>query len=453
MAVQHKRATYFTDLHIKNARSFKGEHHLCLTDKSGAPARWTMILGENGVGKTTLLQCLAYLKPSFNTRIRDDGSEQPVDFLEAAGVDEVESIIELGRQGDIAFEIKASFLSNSSLGVRPNKSTGKFEVGISFDRVDGIVERFDGINHDSADPPEPLILCYGPSRHMGVGNADAMPPSVVTSSLFDDTVQLIDAEELIQQLDYIRLKRRTHVAKRQLDMLLEMIAALLPDVQSKEDINVQPPSPIQKGAKTGVHVKTPYGEIPLRQLSFGYQTMTAWLADMAWQLFMHFPHSDNPLREPAIVLVDEIDIHLHPRWQRELRELLTNHFPAVQFIATAHSPLMAQANMDENLIVVVRDDDGAAIRNDPMVVSTWRVDQVITSELFGLESPWPPNVDQLLEEQRSLTAKRTLTKKQKARLGEIQAKVLALPTEESPEDKRAMDIIRRAAEALTKVSA
>jgi predicted ATP-binding protein involved in virulence len=453
MAPRRKRATYFRALHIKNARSFKGEHHLSLIDESGAPARWTMILGDNGVGKTTLLQCLAYLKPSFNTKDVDSGSDQPNFFLEASGVDEFDAITGLGSQGDIEFEIKASFLSNACIGKRPDKSTNAFDLGIIFSRLNGKVESFNDIHHESDDILEPLLLCYGASRHMGTRNADAVPPTVVKSSLFEDAVQLIDAEELIQQLDYIRLKRKTRIATRQLDMLLEMIAALLPDVDSKGDIDIQPPSPIHKDAKTGVHIKTPYGEIPLRQLSFGYQTVTAWLTDMAWRLFIHFPKSKNPLHEPAIVLVDEIDIHLHPRWQRELRQLLIAHFPAVQFITTAHSPLMAQANMDENLVVVVRDDDRADIRNDPVVVGNWRVDQVITSELFGLESPWPPGVNRLLDEQRALTARSRLTKSQKARLGEVQAKVLALPTAKSPEDERAMDIIRRAAEALVKVQA
>ena len=61
------------------------------------------------------------------------------------------------------------------------------------------------------------------------------------------------------------------------------------------------------------------------------------------RLFEHYPESPDPLSEPGIVLIDNIDLHLHPSWQRHVMENLTACFPGVQFIATAHSPLIAQA--------------------------------------------------------------------------------------------------------------
>ena len=83
--------------------------------------------------------------------------------------------------------------------------------------------------------------------------------------------------------------------------------------------------------------------VSLGRLSLGYQTVFAWTLDIAWRLIERYPRSPNPLQEPAIVLVDEIDLHLHPHWQRDIREHLTEQFPRIQFIATAHSPLMAQS--------------------------------------------------------------------------------------------------------------
>ncbi len=71
-----------------------------------------------------------------------------------------------------------------------------------------------------------------------------------------------------------------------------------------------------------MHAITPYGEIPFNDLSFGYQTTAAWLADIAYRLLRQYPDSNNPLLMPAIVLVDEIDLHLHPNWQRQLRDKL-----------------------------------------------------------------------------------------------------------------------------------
>ena len=67
MDVRLKRATFLTRLALENVKSFAGEHVLNLVEKKGNPARWTLILGDNGVGKTTLLECLAHLTPVFNS--------------------------------------------------------------------------------------------------------------------------------------------------------------------------------------------------------------------------------------------------------------------------------------------------------------------------------------------------------------------------------------------------
>ena len=101
----------------------------------------------------------------------------------------------------------------------------------------------------------------------------------------------------------------------------------------------------------------------------------AWTADIAWRLLSHYPKSAKPLQEPAIVIVDEIDLHLHPNWQREIRRHLIEHFPAVQFITTAHSPLMAQDALDANLAVIQVRDGEATIVSDPAVVKSWRLDR------------------------------------------------------------------------------
>ena len=131
------------------------------------------------------------------------------------------------------------------------------------------------------------------------------------------------------------------------------------------------------------------GEVPLRQLSLGYQTMLAWVADLGWRLFAHYPNSKYPLQGPAIVLIDEIDLHMHPNWQRQIRERLTRNFPNVQFNGTAHSPLMAQAFLDANLAVVMRENDHSIIVNDPEVVANWRVDQIATSWRVPSASSFP----------------------------------------------------------------
>jgi len=204
----------------------------------------------------------------------------------------------------------------------------------------------------------------------------------------------------------------------------------------------------EKQLKPGIEVKTPYGWVSIKDLSLGYKTLIAWMVDFASRLFNRYPDSPNPLAEPAVVLVDEIDLHLHPKWQRNLMSFLSDLFPNTQFIATAHSPLVVQAATEANIVLLKREGDHVVIDNDVKAIRGWRVDQMLTSDLFGLESARPPEMDELLAERTKILSKGRLTKKDKERLEEIEARIGSLPTGETPEEIEAMDVIRRAAERL-----
>ena len=58
-------------------------------------------------------------------------------------------------------------------------------------------------------------------------------------------------------------------------------------------------------------------------LSLGYRTTAGWVVDLAWRFINRYPESPNPLAEPAVVLIDEIDLHLHPRWQLRIMKDLS----------------------------------------------------------------------------------------------------------------------------------
>ena len=459
MTAEAKRASFLTQLALENVKSFLGSHLLSLTDENGRPARWTLILGENGVGKTTLLECLAHLAPVFNSNDQV-GSADPEMFIEPRVAAAPNSVLEnLGRNGDIEFKIEATFAVDSRLNMG-EAPTDTVDTSMTFSRKNGEADNIKTSEwgkdkrvvlskwKEFSKFEEPLILAYGAGRHMGVENLDFSEAPEATESLLQGTIELFDAEELLKQIDYASLPEGAIKAKGQRQVLLEMIAALLPEVEQASNIKIYPPAALGTKEKSGVYVRTSDGEVRLRQLSFGYQTMMAWVSDIGWRLFARYPDSTNPFHEPAIVLVDEIDLHLHPKWQRQLRERLTVHFPNIQFIATAHSPLMVQAFLDANLAVVVRQGDHSIIENDPAVLASWSVDQIVTSDLFGLNTAWPPEVEALFNEQRALLAKTARTTEDNARLEEITKAMLTLPTERNPANEEAMSIVREAAALL-----
>ena len=249
-------------------------------------------------------------------------------------------------------------------------------------------------------------------------------------TLFDETLALPNPAErvmrayLLSTLDGEEEGVRDE-AKKRYERLKSSLVEALPDVQ-KVSIKARYGQPV-------VLFATHYGEVPFEQLSAGYRTMAAWVADLVVRMVERYPESEAPLTEPAIVCIDEFDLHLHPAWQRESIAFLTKTFPATQFIVTAHSPLVVQSAPDANVVVLRRDGDQVRIENDPVRVGSWRVDQILTSELFGLKTARRPDVQEVLEERARLLEKQELSDEDRARLQELDAKAASIPAAESAE--------------------
>jgi AAA domain, putative AbiEii toxin, Type IV TA system len=449
----NSKAIYYTMLELENIRSFAGLQRLDLRDSQGRPAQWTLILGDNGVGKTTILQCLTRMRPQYND-VSGQTSEQKPRAIEPELAQEEDNAVlkALARSGtDADASLRAELETGPRFDSPAKTKHGSVSTRMTIRRKKGRIVDVDAGGDFKGASVEPLVLAYGAGRHRGVGNLEKLMEVGSTASLFDASAELFDTEETLYRLDYIQLKEkgpRRKIATQKLKGLKALLAEILPSINGPEDIDIRGPRlPGTKDDNGGVWIKTPFGTVPMADLSLGYQTVMAWTSDIAWRLLNHYPESANPLLEPAIVIVDEIDLHLHPQWQRTIREHLTKHFPAVQFIATAHSPLMAQDALDTNL-AVIRDIDGqATIVSDPAVVKTWRLDQIITSELFGLGSARPPDVERSMSRRVELSQKTELSASEKIELRTLDGIVHGLPTADS-DDQKAMDIIRQAAAML-----
>ena len=89
--------------------------------------------------------------------------------------------------------------------------------------------------------------------------------------------------------------------------------------------------------------------LEISQLSHGFRTLLALVMDLARRMAQANPHLDNPLNEEAIVLIDEIDLHLHPKRQQSILPDLIRTFPNTQFIVTTHSPQVLSTVHKENI--------------------------------------------------------------------------------------------------------
>ena len=112
-----------------------------------------------------------------------------------------------------------------------------------------------------------------------------------------------------------------------------------------------------------------------------------------------------------MVLIDEIDLHLHPRWQRMIMKQFSDHFTNVQFVATTHSALMITSMRDVNVAVLKQTEEGdhVAIENEPSVVEGWRFDQILVN-LFELETARSLRVEDLMKERERLFEKNPVTR-------------------------------------------
>lgn len=429
---------YLLDLSVRNVRCFGPEEQtLRLSDADGQPAPWTVILGDNGVGKTTLLQCLVALEPRRH-------------FSKLWGLGNFSSnleerpLVELPTNGDW-WRIYRDRQQPWETSIRGHVSFGEGlgTTGEPRDVVEIVVPT--SSETKAPFPAERLAdlrcFAYGATRQMGsaVLKRSAEDPA---TSLFLDYVTLVDAEEWLLVEDYASLRSNADESERRLERIKKVLLDLLPDT---EDLRIGTTAPLSKPA---IEVKTPYGWVGLSDLSLGYRTMIAWAVDLASRLFSLYPQSPNPIAEPAVVLVDEVDLHLHPKWQRELRRHLTERFPNVQFVVTAHSPLVVQASENENIVVLRRQGDHVVIDNDVETVRGWRVDQVLTSDLFGLKTARPPEYDSLIVQRNALLSKQALSQQDRAALKQLESQIVELPAGETPEDLEAMEIIRAAAARL-----
>lgn len=463
---------YFTSLEIENVRCFGGRQSLDLTGASGRSARWTLIVGDNGVGKTTLLQCLAWMRPEPETRPaeRESASGEPAPLtkgrlgpaLEAEENDVFESLLRKGHHTKLSLGAKLSFggtLSSmdedSTSATRATKAISlHVQVVFTSRRLSDVKSRrrprietmLDGEFH------EPMVVAYGANRLLGKQNlATGELNDPVDSYRLYGLTELYDIEEILTNLDYasskVGDKSREH---KELKRLLEVLANMLPEEFKPDDVKIFPPDVLDSGQPSGVQIKTSFGQVPLSALSLGYQTTLAWTTDLAWRLLQRYSGSENPLAEPAVVLIDEIDLHLHPLWQLRIIDDLSAIFSGTQFVATAHSPLMVQVAETANFVLLRKRQTDVEIVNDPEDVRSWRVDQILASELFEIPRARDRQTERLFERRDKLVDKPSLTAADEAELTSLRARISDLPTAQNPDDQKAMDFIRQAAALLKK---
>jgi predicted ATP-binding protein involved in virulence len=152
--------------------------------------------------------------------------------------------------------------------------------------------------------------------------------------------------------DLRRVEQALSTDGRELEIVTKTIEKFIPEYSNLRVTRIPTPHMlVEKNNKT----------IRLDQLSDGEKNMIAMIGDIARRLSMANPHMENPLEGDGIVLIDEIDLHLHPLWQRVIISRLTEIFPNCQFIVSTHSPQVLSHVKAEHIFILKPTKDDVSI--------------------------------------------------------------------------------------------
>ena len=369
---------YIKKLRLKNIKCYK-DFTIDFVSETGEIRSWTSILGNNGVGKTIILQCIA-LALTSGTSLHELVlySERWVRTNNSKGRFEVTIIFEKSElpEEKSRSEIKIIYDVIGKKGSNPN------DLDYSMPRI---VESINQIAYSYFKRNlrhSPLFIAgYGVYRGQSLTNPYTRnekrenPRSERIASLFKNTSLMQDIEGWIQTLEYRTLKSKTQKDKDFFEKTIQITEKVLSGVKySKIDLEGE------------IFVKTKSsGEIPLRELSDAYLTLFSWTGDLIMRLFNAFPNLKDPTKAKGVVLVDEIGLHLHSLAQRKIVEQLRVIFPNIQFIITSHSPFIAQASEKGEVFALEEQEGSTQLKPFDGSLKGWRVDQILTT-IFGMKT-------------------------------------------------------------------
>ena len=165
------------------------------------------------------------------------------------------------------------------------------------------------------------------------------------------------------------------------------------------------------------------GALPLNTLSQGTQSIIQWLAHFVFGYAQYYDYEPGLTEKPGILIVDEIDAHLHPSWQRRIIPALTNNFPNLQIFCSTHSPLMLAGLGEGQVQLLNRDEDGkVTVSRNRWDMAGWSAEEILRSVLHlrdTIDLTTASEIDRMGE----LSIKDTLSENEKAELDDLRQRV------------------------------
>lgn len=423
---------YIGKVELKNIRGF-ADLRFDLARPDGSYAGWTVFTGDNGSGKSTLLKAIAVgltgkdtaraLQPSFHRWVREKSAQSEASIqLEIVTTPGDDQLADSGRA-----PASPTFPAKIEL-----KNGGK-ETSLSVVVPSGKAKNYQTPDRTIWSPSATgWFACgYGPFRRVFGASSEAMqqmisPSTARFATMFQEAASLAEADRWLRDLKYKELENKL-AEREQLAVLLQLLKDDL--MPNRITIDRVDSDGLWLADRNGV-------QLAWSEMSDGYRAALALMTDIVRHLINIYGVTELTGRDESgrlfikrsgVVLIDEIDAHLHPEWQREIGFWLKRHFPNIQFLVTTHSPIICQAADPNGLFVLPEPGSGAdphpLTDEEYRKVIASRPDTILLTSAFGLQNTRSPRAVDGRAEFAKLEAKKRaggkLTKEEQSRAAQL----------------------------------
>ncbi|MDZ7967224.1 MAG: AAA family ATPase [Nostoc sp. DedSLP03] len=373
-------------------QSFRGIGDLTLDFHEAEP---TVLIGNNGVGKSSILDCLAVLLSQFTGRLAQNdvivGSTNTTASIQTGqlNIGEIHGHVNLniGHNREAIWsgerDLKIRDFSDQDLYNGYKETFNEITTLLNSQKVNWFISKVQkGKNTVTRSDFEKLETAINEIRHLLESNSETSLPLVVyypvNRAVIDIALEIQD-EHSFEQIDaYDQALNGVQISFNSFFQWFKVLEDL--ENEERRDIPEYRNHQLESVRKAiysllsgfsnlrvrrsplRMTVKKQGQELIINQLSDGEKCLLAMVGDLARRLAIANPSLPDPLQGSGVVLIDEIELHLHPKWQREIIPALTRTFPNCQFIVTTHSPQVISQVKPEGIFILEKTDEGVVAK-------------------------------------------------------------------------------------------
>ena len=357
-------------LDLKNFRGFEGEHSVVFHEDLP-----TVIIGVNASGKTSIVDALFQLLSLHILKMFPISGE----YISYSSSDITV------RKGECSlfidyFYSKKRNLKKGRLGTQFSRLTGKLRPTNTDDKFN---EHIKDILYGSNENLLPIFLYFPAVRNTATEEFSELNETKfgrdkrlnIFRRIYQDTIDFSRLtkwyieQENIQNKERVSIKDYSYISPRFASIKNGINSFLTTFLSENYELDL---GEDEEGSQVIVIIKNEK-ELQFEQLSAGEKMIFGLVFEIVYRMSIGNPKAENLLLTTGVVLIDELELHLHPKWQANVLNALHQTFPNIQFIATTHSPLIINSLKKEQLILI---DDAKILQGDKI------------AEVYGKDANW-----------------------------------------------------------------